>query len=153
MLFRSYAMTARRNFLVALSASLVGVPSLSRAQALPRPARIVLGYPPGGSIDAIARVLTEKMRPAYSSSVVVENHPGTRGAVVVGAMLRADADAWTRFWQPLPEPGFHDLLAMSRFGRAVIEGDLQPFMANLRYFKEVLEAPRRAMVAAGGAKS
>ena len=62
--------------------------------------------------------------------------------------VRADADAWTRFWQPLPEPGFHDLLAMSRFGRAVIEGDLQPFMANLRYFKEVLEAPRRAMAAA-----
>jgi hypothetical protein len=67
--------------------------------------------------------------------------------------VRADADAWTRFWQPLPEPGFHDLLAMSRFGRAVIEGDLQPFMANLRYFKEVMEAPRRALAAAGGAKS
>jgi len=61
--------------------------------------------------------------------------------------LRADADAWHRFWQPMPEPGFHDLLAMSRFGRAVIEGDLQPLMANLRYFKEVLEAPRRAALA------
>ena len=59
--------------------------------------------------------------------------------------VRADADAWSRFWQPVPEPGFHDLLAMSRFGRAVIEGDLQPFMSNLRYFKEVLEAPRRAL--------
>ncbi len=65
--------------------------------------------------------------------------------------VRADADAWSRFWQPLPEPGFHDLLAMTRFGRAVIEGDLQPLMANLRYFKEVLEAPRRA--AASGASA
>lgn len=61
--------------------------------------------------------------------------------------IRADADAWSRFWQPVPEPGFHDLLAMSRFGRATIEGDLQPLMANLRYFKEVLEAPRRAALA------
>jgi hypothetical protein len=62
--------------------------------------------------------------------------------------IRADADAWSRFWQPMPEPGFHDILAMSRFGRATLEGDLQPLMANLRYVKEVLEAPRRARVAA-----
>lgn len=61
--------------------------------------------------------------------------------------IRADADAWSRFWQPIPEPGFHDLLAMSRFGRATLEGELQPLMANLRYFKEVLEAPRRAALA------
>lgn len=65
--------------------------------------------------------------------------------------IRADADAWGRFWQPLPEPGFHDLLAMTRFGRATIEGDLQPLMANLRYFKEVLEAPRRAALAGAAA--
>ena len=58
--------------------------------------------------------------------------------------VRAGADAWRRFWQAVPEPGYHDLLAMTRFGAARIEGDLQPLMANLRYVKEVLEAPRRA---------
>lgn len=58
--------------------------------------------------------------------------------------IRAGAEAWERFWQPVPEPGYHDLLAMARFGTARIEGDLQPVMANLRYLKEVLEAPRRA---------
>jgi hypothetical protein len=56
--------------------------------------------------------------------------------------IRARADAWSRFWQPVPEPGWHDLLAMTRFGRASIEGDLQPLMANLRYVKEILEKPR-----------
>lgn len=56
--------------------------------------------------------------------------------------IRADADAWTRFWQSIPEPGFHDLLAMARFGRATIEGDLHPFLAHLRYFKELLALPR-----------
>jgi len=61
--------------------------------------------------------------------------------------IRADADAWSRFWLPIPEPGFHDVLAMSRFGRAVIEGNLQPLMANLRYFKEVLAAPRQSVAA------
>ena len=58
--------------------------------------------------------------------------------------VRAGADAWRRFWQAEPEPGYHDLLAMTRFGTARIEGDLQPLMANLRYVKEVLEAPRGA---------
>ena len=63
--------------------------------------------------------------------------------------VRAAPEAWRRFWQPVPEPGFNDLLAMTRFGAASIEGDLHPAMANLRYFKEVLEAPRRAGI--GGA--
>ena len=58
--------------------------------------------------------------------------------------IRANSDDWARFWQPIPAPGWHDILAMARFGRASIEGDLQPLMANLRYVKEVLEAPRRA---------
>ena len=58
--------------------------------------------------------------------------------------IRADADAWLHFWVPVPAPGYHDLLALTRFGRAQLDGDLQPLMANLRYFKEVLETPRHA---------
>ena len=65
--------------------------------------------------------------------------------------VRAGADAWRRFWQAVPEPGYHDLLAMTRFGAARIEGDLHPLMANLRYVKEVLEAPRRAGLGGGDA--
>jgi hypothetical protein len=56
--------------------------------------------------------------------------------------IRAGAEVWGRFWQLVPEPGFHDILAMTRFGHATIEGDLQPLMAHLRYIKELLEAPR-----------
>jgi hypothetical protein len=58
--------------------------------------------------------------------------------------IRAPEDAWREFWQPLPRAGYHDLFALTRFGRARIEGDLQPLMANLRYVKEVLESPRRS---------
>lgn len=62
--------------------------------------------------------------------------------------LRADASTWQRFWQPMPEPGWHDLLALSRYGRLTIEGDLQPLMANLRYIKELLAIPRSAIAGA-----
>ena len=69
----------------------------------------------------------------------------TRGPVLMRPWrfaIRATEDAWREFWQPVPRPGYHDLFALTRFGRARIEGDLQPLMANLRYIKEVLEAPR-----------
>ncbi len=92
--------------------------------------------------------------PLYLSIVDGKIGDMTRGPTLMRSWrfaIRADADAWRRFWQPLPEPGFNDVLAMSRFGRATIEGDLQPLMANLRYFKEVLEAPRRAALAGAAA--
>ena len=57
--------------------------------------------------------------------------------------IAASADAWRRFWRPVPEPGYHDIFAMTKSGLARIDGDLQPLMANLRYIKEVLATPRR----------
>lgn len=62
--------------------------------------------------------------------------------------VRADAQAWAGFWQKLPKPAFCDLFAFTKFGHGRIEGDLHPFMAHLRYFKEVLAAPRRLAGAA-----
>jgi hypothetical protein len=57
--------------------------------------------------------------------------------------VRAPLEAWRRFWQPVPEAGYHDLFAMAKAGQARVEGDLQPLMANLRYVKDVLASPRR----------
>ena len=57
--------------------------------------------------------------------------------------VRASADAWRRFWEPVPAPGYHDLFAMKKLGVARVEGDIVPLMANLRYVKDVLAAPRR----------
>jgi len=57
--------------------------------------------------------------------------------------VRATAEAWTCFWQPVPEPGWHDLLALAKRGCASLEGDLHPLMANLQYLKDVLALPRR----------
>jgi hypothetical protein len=56
--------------------------------------------------------------------------------------LSAAPDAWATFWQPIPPPGFHDLIAMIKTGALSLEGDQHPFFANLRYFKELLALPR-----------
>ncbi len=62
--------------------------------------------------------------------------------------VKASAEAWRRFWEPVPAPGYHDLFAMRKLGVARVEGDLLPFMANLRYVKDVLAAPRRTRAGA-----
>ena len=58
--------------------------------------------------------------------------------------LRAPADAWRRFWEPVPAPGYHDLFAMKKLGVASVDGDIIPLMTHLRYLKDVIAAPRRA---------
>lgn len=57
--------------------------------------------------------------------------------------FRATDEAWTNYWQPLPEPGWHDLLALTKRGAASMEGDLRPLLQNLQYFKDLLALPRR----------
>lgn len=59
---------------------------------------------------------------------------------------RASPAAWAAHWQAAPRPGFHDLLALTKRGEAVLEGDLHPFIANLQYFKDVLALPRQKFV-------
>jgi hypothetical protein len=57
--------------------------------------------------------------------------------------VRAAEEAWRRFWRPLPEPGYHDIIALMRYGRMRLEGSLEPLIANLLYIKAVLESPRK----------
>ncbi|MEU3657089.1 hypothetical protein AB0E67_30660 [Streptomyces sp. NPDC032161] len=57
--------------------------------------------------------------------------------------LRAPREEWDQFWAPRPAPGSHDIMALMRRQVMTAEGDLHPFMANLRYFKDVLATLRR----------
>jgi hypothetical protein len=61
--------------------------------------------------------------------------------------VRGQAEAWRQFWQPMPPPHHHDIFALAKRGDFRIEGDLQPLMANLFYFKDVLAAPRQRSAA------
>jgi hypothetical protein len=70
----------------------------------------------------------------------------TRGPFVMPSSsfaLRAPEAEWQRFWSERPPPGSNDLMALIRRRVLKAEGDLQIFMAHLRYFKEVLAKLRR----------
>jgi hypothetical protein len=57
--------------------------------------------------------------------------------------LRASDEAWSQHWKRIPEPGWHDLFALTKRGVASIDGDLRPFLQNLQYFKDLLALPRK----------
>jgi hypothetical protein len=75
----------------------------------------------------------------------------TRGPFVMPSSsfaLRASEAEWQKFFLSKPPPGSNDLMALVRRKVLKAEGDLQVFMAHLRYFKEALAKLRPA---AGGA--
>ena len=51
--------------------------------------------------------------------------------------IHAPVDAWCKFAERVPAPGFHDLFAMLRPGTLTFAGDVHPLMANLLYIKGV----------------
>jgi hypothetical protein len=56
--------------------------------------------------------------------------------------IQAAPQDWNAFWQPIPKPGWHDIFAMVKTGRATINGDIHLLMCNLQYIKDVLAMPR-----------
>ena len=53
------------------------------------------------------------------------------------------AEHWAEFWQPQPKPSWQDIFGLQRHHGLTLEGDLQPLIANLFWFKDVLETPRK----------
>jgi tripartite-type tricarboxylate transporter receptor subunit TctC len=63
-----------------------------------RPIRIVIGFPPGGGIDILARLMAPQMAARLGQPVVVENRPGANGIVATQAVIGAEADGHTIFF-------------------------------------------------------
>ena len=57
-----------------------------------RPVRMLVGYPAGGGMDTISRILAPKLGDALGQAFVVENRPGASGAVAAEALLASPAD-------------------------------------------------------------
>jgi tripartite-type tricarboxylate transporter receptor subunit TctC len=60
-----------------------------------RPVRLLVGFPPGGAMDAIARVLAPKLQDALGQPFVVENRTGAGGALAADALTKAQPDGYT----------------------------------------------------------
>ncbi len=94
-------MTYRRHLLTTAAALIAGaaLPLVAQAQAASdwpnKPIRWVVPFPPGGAMDAIARLLGEKAGKTLGQPFVVENRAGAGGNIGADAVAKAPADGYT----------------------------------------------------------
>ncbi|WP_186332373.1 Bug family tripartite tricarboxylate transporter substrate binding protein [Bordetella genomosp. 13] len=88
---------SRRSFLAgSLGVMLAGAGARARAQGWPaNPIKLIVGYPPGGPVDNIARLTMPFVGKILGQSIVIENKPGAAGGMGVASTLRADPDGYT----------------------------------------------------------
>ncbi|MDP1688437.1 Bug family tripartite tricarboxylate transporter substrate binding protein, partial [Hydrogenophaga sp.] len=86
----TYTITRR----AAVAASLVFGLGLAHAQST---TRILVGFPPGGGTDAIARILGERLKDELGHPVIVENKPGAGGQIAAQTLKASAADGNTLF--------------------------------------------------------
>ena len=93
----------RRQFTQCATAAavLAAVPaSFVKAHGMVDTLKIIVGFPPGGTTDAFARRMAEKLRGVYATNVVVENKPGAGGQVGVITLRDAPADGTAMLFTP-----------------------------------------------------
>ncbi|CAA9398505.1 MAG: hypothetical protein AVDCRST_MAG51-745 [uncultured Ramlibacter sp.] len=87
----------RRTALAALAAS--ATPLFAQTQA-PGAVRILVGFPAGGTIDVVARLLADKLKDELGAPVVVESRPGAGGLLAAQALKQAAPDGRTLLLSP-----------------------------------------------------
>lgn len=95
------APVARMVLMALVALMTLSIAPLAPATAQDRTVRILVGFPAGAGLDAMTRIVAEKMRVSLGHAVVVENRPGAGGRLVMEALKAAPADGTTIVMTPL----------------------------------------------------
>ena len=83
--------TTRQLLALALVAATLGPQALAQPAGADAPVRIVVGYPPGGSTDRVARIVADKLQAKLGVAVIVENRTGAGGRLAAQQLKAAPA--------------------------------------------------------------
>lgn len=84
----------RRTFIAATAATAASLAApMLRAQSLPTgPVKIIVGFPPGGGTDVLARVVGQKLAALWNVPVIVDNKPGAAGTIAADFVAKQPGD-------------------------------------------------------------
>jgi tripartite-type tricarboxylate transporter receptor subunit TctC len=93
----AFQTTRRRMLRAACLAASAVLPLAALAQTWPgaRPITLVVGYPPGGSVDLVARIVSEPLAKRLGTPVIVENAGGAGGTIGAQRVVNAKPDGYT----------------------------------------------------------
>jgi tripartite-type tricarboxylate transporter receptor subunit TctC len=153
-MFRARAHRTSRAALGALL-MLVALASAATAQDYPnRPIKFMHGFPPGGNVDIIARLLGNEMSKGLGQSIIVEAKPGVAGSLAAEAVARSEPDGYTLLMVPSAHPA-HGALSKNVSYKVVDDfewisvASFYPFLicgrADSRFqtLKELIDAARK----------
>jgi len=157
---------SRRRFLPLATAGLAFPAAAVLAQAYPvRPVRIIVGYPAGGPIDIVARLVGEVLSKRLGQPFIIENRPGAGGNVGAETVVRAPADGYTlllvgsnnyinaTLYETLNFNFVRDIAPVGSIGRTPLVMEVNPSVpaASIPEFMAYARAnPGRLNMASGG---
>ncbi|MFT4193190.1 Bug family tripartite tricarboxylate transporter substrate binding protein [Ottowia sp.] len=128
---------SRRQLLVSAAAPLAAHAGLVQAQG--KDTTIIVGYPPGGSLDAMARVLAQRLGARRGQTVIVDNKPGFSGNIGAQYVAKAAPDGGTLLMTALTTYAINQKLMGASMGYDLLK-DFQ-HVAIVGYLPNVLIVP------------
>ena len=132
--------TSRRAWLLGATA-LAFVPTAVQAQDYPaKPITVVVPFSSGGGVDAMARLLADKLRTILGQSVVVDNKPGASGMLGASAVAKAAGDGYTLLLGSAGETAINPFVYKARM-QYQPERDLAPITLVARVPNVLVASP------------
>ncbi|SEK08361.1 MULTISPECIES: tripartite tricarboxylate transporter substrate binding protein [unclassified Variovorax] len=147
------------------AAAASAAPAASASAAFPeRPITLVVPYAPGGSADALARVLAVRIGARLGTSVIVDNKPGASGTIGAGFVAKATPDGYTVLYDATPysinphlfprlpytAKALQPLTLVSLAPNIVIVGEASPFRTIKDLVDKAKAQPGKLNFASGG---
>jgi tripartite-type tricarboxylate transporter receptor subunit TctC len=88
-------MLTRRHLTISAVLACAATQARAQGQYPDRPVKAIVGYPPGGGVDIVARLMAEAMRARLGQPMIVENRPGASAMIGAQAVAKAPSDGYT----------------------------------------------------------
>jgi len=144
--------------LASLAAGVCGAPAQAEPVYPSKPVKLIVGFPPGGSNDIVARIIAPRLGSLLGQQVLVENKPGASGTMAASQVAKSPADGYTlmlssasplviapHLLAKMPFNVNHDFAAIGTVGltpEAIAVGPSLP----VKSFRELLELAKKQEV-------